>query len=141
MRLGVCVREPGSDDERRHCFGLLDLIIPGTLELQPHELHQWSLGASEIIKQKPSPRSVFSIFGKTAIFAIAASATALAISDAEAQTAGMERRQGGVLDGTSDGSSGERGAQNDGSSGVQAHLPIQAQLPAPPSNSLAHRRH
>ena len=49
---------------------------------------------SEIIKAEAiSRRSVLSIFGKTAIFAIAASATALAISDAEAQTAGMTRRQ------------------------------------------------
>jgi len=50
---------------------------------------------SEIIKTEAiSRRSVFSIFGKTAILAIAASATAaLAISDAEAQTAGMTRRQ------------------------------------------------
>ena len=50
---------------------------------------------SEIIKAEAiSRRSVFSIFGKTAIFAIAASATALAISDAEAQTAGMDAASG-----------------------------------------------
>ena len=41
-----------------------------------------------------SRRSALSLFGKAAIFAIAASsATALVISDAEAQTVGMTRRQ------------------------------------------------
>ena len=49
---------------------------------------------SETIKTKAiSRRSVFSFFGKAAAFAIAASATALATSDAEAQTIGMTRRQ------------------------------------------------
>ena len=49
---------------------------------------------SEIIKPEMiSRRSAFSLFGKAAIFAIAASsATVLVISDAEAQTVGMERR-------------------------------------------------
>ena len=52
---------------------------------------------SEIIKPETilSRRSVFSLFGKAAAFAIAASTTALLVaSDAEAQTVGMERRQG-----------------------------------------------
>jgi hypothetical protein len=49
---------------------------------------------SEIIKSETiSRRSAFSLFGKAAAFAIAASATALVTSDAEAQTAGMTRRQ------------------------------------------------
>ena len=50
---------------------------------------------SDIIKAEMiSRRSAFSLFGKAAIFAIAASsATALVISDAEAQTVGMTRRQ------------------------------------------------
>ena len=49
---------------------------------------------SEIIKTETiSRRSAFSLFGKAAAFAIAASATALGISDAEAQTAGMTLRQ------------------------------------------------
>jgi hypothetical protein len=49
---------------------------------------------SEIIKAETiSRRSAFSLFGKAAAFAIAATATALATSDAEAQTVGMERRQ------------------------------------------------
>ena len=48
---------------------------------------------SEIIKSETiSRRSAFSLFGKAAAFAIAASA-ALVTSDAEAQTAGMTRRQ------------------------------------------------
>jgi len=50
---------------------------------------------SEIIKSETiSRRSAFSLFGKAAAFAIAASTTALVVtSDAEAQTAGMTRRQ------------------------------------------------
>ena len=40
-----------------------------------------------------SRRSAFSLFGKAAAFAIAACATSLAPSDAEAQTAGMTQRQ------------------------------------------------
>ena len=48
----------------------------------------------EIIKSEPiSRRRAFSLFGKAAAFAVAASATALTVSDAEAQTVGMERRQ------------------------------------------------
>ena len=47
---------------------------------------------SETIKAEViSRRSVFSLFGKVAAFAIATSATALATSDADAQTVGMER--------------------------------------------------
>jgi Ni/Co efflux regulator RcnB len=49
---------------------------------------------SEIIKSEAiSRRRVFSLFGKVAAFALAASTTALTVTDAEAQTAGMERRQ------------------------------------------------
>jgi Ni/Co efflux regulator RcnB len=49
---------------------------------------------SEIIKSEAiSRRRALSLFGKVAAFAIAASTTALTVSDAEAQTAGMTRRQ------------------------------------------------
>ena len=49
---------------------------------------------SEIIKSEAiSRRKAFSLFGKVAAFAVAASTTALAVSEAEAQTAGMTRRQ------------------------------------------------
>ena len=49
---------------------------------------------TEIIKSEAiSRRRAFSLFGKVAAFAVAASTTALTVSDAEAQTAGMERRQ------------------------------------------------
>jgi hypothetical protein len=49
---------------------------------------------SEIIKSEAiSRRMALSLFGKVAAFAIAASTTALTVSDAEAQTVGMERRQ------------------------------------------------
>jgi hypothetical protein len=49
---------------------------------------------SEIIKSEAiSRRRALSLFGKVAAFAIAASATALTVSDAEAQTVGMDRRQ------------------------------------------------
>ena len=49
---------------------------------------------SEIIKSKVlSRRMALSLFGKVAAFAVAASTTALTVSDAEAQTAGMVRRQ------------------------------------------------
>jgi hypothetical protein len=50
---------------------------------------------SEIIKLEAiSRRRALSLFGKAAAFAVAVSTTALTVSDAEAQTAGMERRQG-----------------------------------------------
>ena len=49
---------------------------------------------SEIIKSEAiSRRMALSLFGKVAAFAVAASTTALTVSDAEAQTVGMERRQ------------------------------------------------
>ena len=49
---------------------------------------------SEIIKSEAiSRRRALSLFGKVAAFAVAASTGALTVSDAEAQTAGMERRQ------------------------------------------------
>ena len=49
---------------------------------------------SEIFKAKTiSRRSAFSLFGKAGALAVAACATSLAPSDAEAQTAGMTRRQ------------------------------------------------
>jgi hypothetical protein len=49
---------------------------------------------SEINKsQAISRRRVLSLFGKVAAFGVAASTTALTLSDAEAQTAGMVRRQ------------------------------------------------
>jgi Ni/Co efflux regulator RcnB len=49
---------------------------------------------SEISKSEAiSRRSALSLFGKVAAFATAASTTALTVSDAEAQTLGMERRQ------------------------------------------------
>jgi hypothetical protein len=49
---------------------------------------------SEIIKSEAiSRRRVLSLFGKLAAFPVLASTTALTVSDAEAQTAGMERRQ------------------------------------------------
>ena len=49
---------------------------------------------SEIIKSEAiSRRMALSVFGKAAACAVAASTTALMVSDAEAQTAGMERRQ------------------------------------------------
>jgi LysR family transcriptional regulator, nitrogen assimilation regulatory protein len=49
---------------------------------------------SEIIKSEAiSRRRALSLFGKVAVFAVAASTTATTVSDAEAQTAGMERRQ------------------------------------------------
>ena len=48
---------------------------------------------SEIIKSEAiSRRKAFSLFGKIAAFALAASTTALTVPDAEAQTVGMERR-------------------------------------------------
>ena len=48
---------------------------------------------SEIIKTETiSRRSAFSLFGKAAAFAIAATATALVTTDVEAQTVGMQRR-------------------------------------------------
>ena len=49
---------------------------------------------SEIIKSEAiSRRRALSLFGKAAAFGVAASTEALTVSDAEAQTAGMERRQ------------------------------------------------
>jgi hypothetical protein len=49
---------------------------------------------SEIIKSEAiSRRRTLSLFGKVAAFAVAASTAALTVSDAEAQTAGMLRRQ------------------------------------------------
>ena len=49
---------------------------------------------SEIIKSEAiSRRMALSLFGKVAAFAVATSTTALTLSDAKAQTAGMERRQ------------------------------------------------
>ena len=49
---------------------------------------------SEIIKSEAiSRRRALSLFGKVAAFPVLASTTALTVSDAEAQTAGMERRQ------------------------------------------------
>ena len=49
---------------------------------------------SEIIKSEAiSRRRVLSLFGTVAAFPLLASTTALTVSDAEAQTAGMERRQ------------------------------------------------
>ena len=48
---------------------------------------------SDIIEAEAiSRRRVFSLFGKAAALAIAASATVLTTSDADAQTVGMERR-------------------------------------------------
>ena len=48
---------------------------------------------SEIIKSEAiSRRKAFSLFGKIAAFALAASTTVLTVPDAEAQTVGMERR-------------------------------------------------
>ena len=48
---------------------------------------------SEFIKSEAiSRRKAFSLFGKVAAFALAASTTALTVPDAEAQTVGMERR-------------------------------------------------
>jgi Ni/Co efflux regulator RcnB len=41
-----------------------------------------------------SRRSAFSLFGLAAAFSLAVPVTLSALSDAEAQTAGMERRQG-----------------------------------------------
>jgi hypothetical protein len=49
---------------------------------------------SEIIKSEAiSRRMALSLFGTVAAFAVATSTTALTLSDAKAQTAGMERRQ------------------------------------------------
>jgi hypothetical protein len=49
---------------------------------------------SEIINPEAiSRRMALSLFGKVAALAVAASTTALTVSDAEAQTVGMERRQ------------------------------------------------
>ncbi|MDE5456711.1 hypothetical protein GWE18_28575 [Bradyrhizobium sp. CSA112] len=49
---------------------------------------------SEIIKSEAiSRRKALSLFGKVAAFPVLASTAALTVSDAEAQTAGMERRQ------------------------------------------------
>ena len=49
---------------------------------------------SEIIKSEAiSRRMALSLFGKVAAFAVAAFTSALTVSDAEAQTVGMERRQ------------------------------------------------
>jgi Ni/Co efflux regulator RcnB len=48
----------------------------------------------EIIKSEAiSRRGALSLFGKVAAFTVAASATALTVADAQAQTVGMERRQ------------------------------------------------
>jgi hypothetical protein len=76
---------------------LFDLNQYRHLELYP-DRHSNSLGGvltvSEIIKsQAISRRGVLSLFGKVAVFGAAASTAALTISDAEAQTTGMERRQ------------------------------------------------
>jgi len=50
---------------------------------------------SEITKSEAiSRRRAFSLFGKVATFAVVASTIAFTMSDADAQTAGMERRQG-----------------------------------------------
>jgi hypothetical protein len=52
------------------------------------------LTMSEIIKSEAiSRRRAFSLIGKVAAFAVAASTSAMTVSDAEAQTAGMVRRQ------------------------------------------------
>ena len=49
---------------------------------------------SEIIKSEAiSRRTALSFFGKVTAFVAAASATALTVSDAEAQTVGMEQRR------------------------------------------------
>ena len=49
---------------------------------------------SEIIKSEAiSRRKALSLFGKGAAFAVATSTAALTVSDAEAQTVGMQRRQ------------------------------------------------
>jgi hypothetical protein len=50
---------------------------------------------SAIIRSETiSRRKAISLMGLAAAFGLAASAIALTVSDAEAQTAGMERRQG-----------------------------------------------
>jgi hypothetical protein len=79
------------------CLWPLDLNQHRHLELQPHGASPSLSGVlimSEIIKSEAiSRRRAFSLFGKVAVFAVAASTTALAVSEAEAQTAGMTRRQ------------------------------------------------
>lgn len=54
-----------------------------------------SVDMSEIVKSEViSRRKALSFMGLAAAFGLVAASTATTISDAEAQTAGMERRQG-----------------------------------------------
>jgi hypothetical protein len=80
-----------------YAYALVDLDQLGYFETQPHG-NVNTTGASIISdstkNETISRRNVFSLFGKVAAFAIATPATALATSDAEAATVGMERRQG-----------------------------------------------
>jgi hypothetical protein len=56
--------------------------------------HRGVLTMSEIIKSEAiSRRKALSLFAQGAGFAVATSTAALTVSDAEAQTVGMERRQ------------------------------------------------
>jgi hypothetical protein len=80
-----------------NAFGSLIYINTGISNCSRMAVHPSLRGVltmSEIIKSEAiSRRKAFSLFGKVAAFAVAASTTALAVSDAEAETAGMTRRQ------------------------------------------------
>ena len=52
-----------------------------------------AVGTEKIEHELLSRRSAFSLFGQAAAFSLAVPVTLSALSDAEAQTAGMERRE------------------------------------------------
>jgi hypothetical protein len=97
--------------------------------IQVREVDVNAIVKAEII----SRRKALSLMGLAAAFGLAAAPTVLTVSDAEAQTVGMQR-----LDGTSGVTSDARGAPNDVRSGarVQPRARLQrVQLPAQLSNS------
>jgi hypothetical protein len=81
-----------------------------------------------LMSKMAQSRKALSLMGSAAAFGLAAASTALTVSDAAAQTAGMDRRQE-RQDDTSDERNGARGAQN----GVRSGAPVQ--LPEQLSNS------
>jgi hypothetical protein len=89
-----------------------------------------------------SRRKVVSLVGLAAAFGFAAVPTVLAVSDAEAQTLGMERRQERREGRHQRREDRRTGAPNDVRSGARVRLPARlprlqrVQLPAQPSNSI-----
>ncbi len=89
-----------------------------------------------------SRRKALSLIGLAAAFGLAAAPTVLAVSDAEAQTVGMQRRQE-----RREGRHQRRDARdapNDARSGAQVQLRARlqrVQLPAQLSNSIGRRGH